>query len=132
MSTSKPAPRRGLVLLGHGSPDPDWRAPLDALVDQLRERQADVPVELAFLGHGRTLDEAVTALEGADCASITVIAALISPGGKHVKVDMPALVSEVAAAHPDLVVDWEPDALGSDAGVQRAMADAVLRRLEQD
>lgn len=119
----------GVVLLGHGSPDPDWRRPLDALVGLLRTRHPGLAIELAFLDHGVDLEAAVDALRAAGCRRVQVLAALLSPGGKHVKRDMPRLIAEVGARRPEMTLVWQPDALGSDARVLAAMAEVVFEQV---
>ncbi|MEO7954121.1 MAG: CbiX/SirB N-terminal domain-containing protein, partial [Polaromonas sp.] len=42
-------PARTIVLLAHGSRDPLWRMPIEAVADQIRARQPDAVVCCAYL-----------------------------------------------------------------------------------
>jgi len=117
-----------IVLLAHGSPDPDWLAPATLTAARLRQRTPTTPVEVTTLEHGPTLADAVTRLASAGHRHITVIPLFLSPGGKHIKRDVPALVAAVAAAHPDLHLHLSPGAIGMDPNVLEALAAAALAR----
>ena len=56
--------RRALVLLAHGSPDPEWMAPIDGAAARIKALAADVDVAIATLealrkrrGNQRVRDE---------------------------------------------------------------------------
>ncbi len=118
-----------MILFAHGSRDPKWRLPLEALLIASRQQDPELEVELAFLEFGQTLECAMAALEARSCPRIWVVAAMISAGGKHVQQDMPALVAEVAARNPQIELTWIPEALGTNASVIRAMATAAISHL---
>lgn len=121
-----------IVLVAHGSPDPDWRQPIDALVQQLREREPGRAVVVAYLGFLEpTLAQAVEQLAAQGQRRLLVLAAFLSPGGRHVKEDVPRLVAEQAAAHPELQLELRPGALGAEPEVVRALADAAMRALQE-
>ncbi|EDM79266.1 cobalamin (vitamin B12) biosynthesis CbiX protein [Plesiocystis pacifica SIR-1] len=119
----------GLALVAHGSPDPDWRRPLEALATQLAERLGCERVALAYLAHEPHLDDAIATLAEAGSTRVRVIAALLSPGGKHVKRDIPATVEAAQARFPALRIELAPGALGDDPRVIEALAAAALDRL---
>jgi sirohydrochlorin cobaltochelatase len=116
-----------IVLLAHGSPDPDWIRPLQAVRDRARELAPHRTIELAFMDYiAPSLGDIVTSLS-ATHARIDVVAAFLSPGGNHLKRDIPALVARVAAEHPDLELHLVPGALGEDPDVIEALARAAIR-----
>jgi sirohydrochlorin cobaltochelatase len=115
-----------LVLLAHGSPDPDWMAPVEATAARVRAR-VPCPVVTATLEHGRGLAEAVAGLAAGGATRIAVVALLLSPGGRHFKRDIPAQVAAVQAAHPGLELRLAPGVLGMDAAVLDALAAAAVR-----
>lgn len=120
-----------LVLLAHGSPDPDWRHPIERLGERLRERQEE---QLVFVGYMElsppSLFDIAERFAELHVVRATVVPAFLSPGGRHIKRDLPALVERVAERHPD--VEWRllPGALGSDEGVIEALATATLDRIK--
>jgi sirohydrochlorin ferrochelatase len=50
--------KEGIVLLGHGSRDPEWSQPFEKIAVSLGKRLPAVSVFLAYLEHGPSLDEA--------------------------------------------------------------------------
>lgn len=119
---------RALILVAHGSPDPDWRRPLERLVELLASELGDA-VALAYLAHPPSLDDAIATLEQAGHRRVLVVAALLSPGGRHVKHDIPAAVEAARADHPTIEIELASGALGDDEQVIAALARASLERL---
>lgn len=119
----------GLVLIAHGSPDPDWRRPLERVAALLGERLGPDRVALAYLAHAPHLDDALAELHAAGLRRVVVIAALLSPGGKHVKVDIPAAVAAARERFTDVELELRGGALGDDDEVVAALAAASLRGL---
>ena len=116
-----------IILIAHGSPDPDWRRPIDGMADRLRE-QSSAEVLTAFLGFLEPdLGTAVADLAARGHTDILVLSAFLSPGGKHIKRDVPELVATVAAAHPDITLQLRPGALGAEPEVVEALAAAAAR-----
>lgn len=117
-----------IVLIAHGSPDPDWRRPLDVLLARVRDRHPHRSVSLTFLDHlAPSLDDLVPALEHAGHDAMRVIAVFLSPGGSHIKRDIPALVARVAQANPGVQLTLVPGAIGAEPDVVDAIAVAVAR-----
>lgn len=121
------APADAIVLLAHGSPDPEWMAPVERAAALLRARAPDRAVRTATLEHGPALPAALASLPAA-AREVAVIAFFLSPGGKHVKRDLPALVAATQAQFPGLRLRLAPGAIGCDEIVLAALADAALRR----
>jgi sirohydrochlorin cobaltochelatase len=117
-----------LVLVAHGSPDPDWRRPLEQLHETLTA-QIGERVGLAYLSHAPSVIEVIHALADAGHVRIVVVAALLSPGGRHVKQDIPEAVAQARAARPELEIVLAEGALGDDPGVIAALAAASLVHL---
>ena len=118
-----------IVLLAHGSPDPDWLAPAERTAQRLRRLTAN-PVHVATLEHGPSLAAAVVSLADLGHHHIAVIPLFLSPGGRHIKRDVPALVAAVQAEHPTLELHLSPGAIGMDEPVLDALAAAALRRAQ--
>jgi sirohydrochlorin cobaltochelatase len=117
-----------IVLVAHGSPDPDWRRPIEAVVRRLREKEPARTVVVAYLGFLEpSFGQAMEELVAAGHRRVLVLSAFLSPGGRHIKEDVPKLVTEQAAVHPGVVIELRPGALGAEPEVVEAMAEAAAR-----
>ena len=117
-----------IVLLAHGSPDPDWRAPLDEALARARALLPGRRIELAFLDHlAPNLPGLVAALASEGTTHVRVIAAFLSPGGNHLKRDIPQLVTTIARDHPTTRIELVPGALGAEPELIDALARAAAR-----
>jgi sirohydrochlorin cobaltochelatase len=121
----------GLLLFGHGARDSRWAVPFDAIAERVRERAPGVPVELGFLEFMTpTLVEAGHRLAAAGCGHVDVVPLFLGAGG-HVRRDIPVLLAELEAAHPE--VHWElRAAVGEIDSVIDAMAAASLAWLHRE
>lgn len=120
-----------VVLVAHGSPDPDWRRPIEQLAAGLRG-QWDGPVLEAYLGFLEPdLAAAVAQLHAAGHREVLVLAAFLSPGGKHIKRDVPQAVAELAERFPEMTLHLRPGALGAEPEVVRALATAAARAIAE-
>lgn len=109
-TTATPPASRGIILLAHGSRDPQWREPIEAVAAQIRALAPGTPVVCAYLELcAPSLPEAATNLiaEGAD--SIRVFP-LFFGVGKHAREDLPQRVEQLRASHPGVAVELLPSA----------------------
>jgi sirohydrochlorin cobaltochelatase len=113
--------KEGIVLLGHGSKDPEWSQPFEKIAVSLGKRLPAVPVFLAYLEHGPSLEEAVAALMAKGAVSIRVIPLFLGAGG-HVKQDLPKLVAQAKRSDMNLVLE-KP--IGEQPEVIEAIAAAI-------
>jgi sirohydrochlorin ferrochelatase len=91
-----------LTLLAHGSPDPRHARDVASLSGRLQV--AGVPSRAAYLDHNEPAAAQVArALQRSGAASTTVVPLLLAPA-YHVRVDVPAAISAMRAAAPDLAV----------------------------
>ncbi len=117
-----------IVLLAHGSPDPDWLAPVVAVADRLRALAPGRAVAVATLEHGPVLSDILDDLAARGLAVFHVVPLFLSGGGRHVKRDIPALVERLQRERPTLTIELRGGALGTDAIVLDALAAAALAR----
>jgi sirohydrochlorin cobaltochelatase len=113
--------KEGIVLIAHGSRDPEWSRPFERIAASLVEKLPAVAVGLAFLENGPSLDETVAALVARGAGSIRVVPAFLGQGG-HVKEDLPRLVA--AIAHPGVKLLLEKP-IGEQPQVIEAIATAI-------
>ena len=123
--------KRGLLLFAHGARDPRWAEPFEAVADRVRGLNATVRVQLAYLEFmAPSLIDAGTALAAVGCERVDVVPLFLGAGG-HVRKDLPALLAELAAAHPG--VHWQLQAaIGARDSVIEAMARAAVELADTD
>ena len=115
--------KEGLVLLGHGSRDPEWSQPFEKIAVSVGKRLPAVAVALAYLEHGPSLEEAVTMLAAKGALSIRVVPLFLGTGG-HIKEDLPKLVAQ--AKRPDIQL-----ALDKPIGEQPDVIEAISAAISQ-
>jgi sirohydrochlorin cobaltochelatase len=117
--------QRGLILFAHGARDSRWSLPFEAVACSVREREPHLTVQLAFLEFmAPGLIDAGHALVQAGCTRVDVVPLFLGAGG-HVRKDLPLLLAELAASHPQ--VAWQlRSAIGEVDSVIDAMAQAAL------
>lgn len=117
---------RGIILLGHGSRDPHWQAPMQAVAAHIRVRQPDIKVCCAYLELcAPSLPEAATDLITAGTRHIKIFPVFFGVG-KHTREDLPRLLEQIRVAHPDVAIELLP-AAGEHEQLTRLMADIALR-----
>ncbi len=116
-----------LILFAHGARDAAWREPVDALAVKMRNAIPGARVAAAFLERmSPTLPEAVSAAVAAGSARIVVAPIFWAPGG-HLRDDVPALLAQARAEHPQTTFELWP-ALGQCEEVLDAIAGGYARR----
>lgn len=101
---------RGIILLAHGSRDPQWRGPIEAVAAQIRVREPGAAVSCAYLELcAPSLTEAATNLIAAGARHIRVFPIFFGLG-KHAREDLPLLVGQIRTRHPDIEVELLPAA----------------------
>ncbi len=114
----------GIILFAHGSRDPNWRLPFEAIMTQLR-KQDSRPAALAFLECMQpSLSEAVDAMMASGIDKIRVVPVFLAVGS-HVRKDLPVLLDEARARHPALSITASA-AIGEQAEIQQAIATFAL------
>jgi len=94
---------RAVILFGHGSRDPLWRAPMDAVAQRVAAN--GITVRCAFLELTQPdLQSAVAELVALGATQIAVVPMFLG-AGRHARADLPRLVDELKGIHADLRVD---------------------------
>lgn len=121
MTDSRPP---ALLLFAHGSRDPAWRAPLDAVCQRIAAQHPG-RCDLAFLEFMQPeLPDALQALAQAGERSVVVVP-LFWASGKHIKTDLSEAIDRFVQAHPEVSVH-AATALGEAQAVQIALADYAV------
>lgn len=118
-------PQRGLILFAHGSRDPQWRAPMEAVATRAAALQPQARVRCAYL----ELTEpdlpscaATMVAEGVD--TITIVPMFLGVG-RHAREDLPQLLGELRMRHPQVRFELRPS-IGEDARVVDMLARIAL------
>src|SRR5690606_21171318 len=107
-----------------------WRAPIERLGSRLQELLPAARVEVCYMELSPpTLLDVTERLQLAGVTSATIVPAFLSPGGRHIKRDLPALVERVASQCTAVRLTLSPGALGDADGVIEAPARATLERV---
>lgn len=100
----------GIVLFAHGSRDPLWRLPIEAIAERIRADHPDMPVCCAYLELCEPdLPTAFNALVSSGAQRLRVLPVFFGMG-KHAREDLPELVAHWSAHHPQVPVDVLPPA----------------------
>jgi sirohydrochlorin cobaltochelatase len=117
---------RGIILLAHGSRDPLWRQPIEAVAEAIRARAPETLVRCAYLELCRPdLAQAAAELVAAGAQEIRTFPLFLGVG-KHAREDLPRLVEELRARHPGVPVALMQTA-GEHPQLTALMADIALR-----
>jgi sirohydrochlorin cobaltochelatase len=95
----------GIILFAHGSRDPLWRKPIEAVAANIHVRQPDTAVRCAYLELcAPSLLEAATELIASGARQIRVFPIFFGVG-KHAREDLPLLIEQIRLAHPGVSVE---------------------------
>jgi sirohydrochlorin cobaltochelatase len=119
------APTQGIVLLAHGSRDPDWRAPIEALAARMVQLAPGARIACAYLEFSAPdLPGAVAALLRAGAGAIAIQPMFLGLG-RHTRADLPRLLDEQRRRYPGVPFTLRP-AIAEHPEVLLAMARAAL------
>ncbi|MDR2297311.1 MAG: CbiX/SirB N-terminal domain-containing protein [Comamonas sp.] len=92
---------RGLILLAHGSRDPLWRQPIEAVRVAVQAMQPDLPCLCAYLDACQPdLAASVHSLTAQGSHHITILPLFLGTG-KHAREDIPRQLQELRHQYPD-------------------------------
>jgi sirohydrochlorin cobaltochelatase len=112
----------GVILFAHGSRDPLWRLPIDAVADRMRAQQATLAVAVAFLELTEPdLPSTVELLMKQGVAHVRIVPMFLGVG-RHAREDLPELVNDLTEAYPQMSFELLP-AIGEHPAMTALMAD---------
>ena len=101
---------RGIILFAHGSRDPLWRLPLEAVAERIRRREPHATVLCAYLELCEpSLPAAADRMVAAGVGHLRIFPIFFGVG-KHAREDLPLLVADLKARHAGLAVELLPAA----------------------
>ncbi len=133
-----------IILFAHGSRDPLWRAPIEAVAQRINQRinqsssqqpqqalarcaylelcEPDLPTVASEVIAARALFTRVNGLN--DTIKVRIVPMFLGMG-KHAREDLPELVVALRAAHPEVHFEVVA-AIGEDARVTALLADMAV------
>ena len=124
-ATPLPSPQRAVVLFAHGSRDPLWRQPIEAVALRMVNTAPQASVRCAYLELcAPDLKTVVHELLALGVQAITVVPMFLGVG-KHAREDLPLLIQALQAQHPRLQLTLRP-AIGEDPAMIELMAKIAL------
>jgi len=119
------APQRGLILFAHGSRDPQWRAPMEAVAARAAALQPQTLARCAYLELMEPdLPACAAAMAAQGVTTITIVPMFLGVG-RHAREDLPLLLNELRSRHPQVRFELRP-AIGEDARVIDMLARIAL------
>jgi sirohydrochlorin cobaltochelatase len=115
-------PPGGVILFAHGSRDPLWRLPIDAVAQRMRAQQPGLPVAVAFLELSEPdLPYTVEALMKQGVSRVRIVPMFLGVG-RHAREDLPELVQDLTEAYPQMSFELVP-AIGQHPAMTALMAE---------
>ena len=113
--------KRAVVLFAHGSRDPLWHKPMEAVAAHIASGEPDLSVRCAYLELSQPdLATACLELVEAQIINITVIPMFLGVG-RHAREDLPLLVDQLRQTHPQVHFELKP-AVGEDPRLIQLLA----------
>jgi len=118
---STPSSQRGIVFFAHGSRDPQWRLPIEAVAQQLLLQHPQARCCTAYLELTEPDLPRPRDLVGQGCTHITVLPMFLGTG-RHARQDLPVLVAGLREQHPQVQFEVAT-AVGEDARLTALLAE---------
>jgi sirohydrochlorin cobaltochelatase len=120
-----PAPQRGIILFAHGSRDPQWRAPMEAIAARAAALDPQAQIACAYLElMAPDLPACAAAMAAQGVTDISIVPMFLGVG-RHAREDLPPMLSELRSRHPQVRFELRPS-IGEDARVVDMLARIVL------
>ena len=114
-----------IILFAHGSRDPLWHKPIQAVAARIANRAPDTPVRCAYLELTEPDLPHVANTLIAEGANSLCIVPLFLGVGRHAREDLPALIHSLQAQHPNVAITCQP-AVGEQERLLDLLADIAL------
>lgn len=119
---------KAIVLFAHGSRDPLWHKPMEAVAAQIAAQAPNTPVACAYLELSTPdLPTVVDQLVASGVTAISIVPMFLGVG-RHAREDLPELVAGLRLLHPNLTLMLNP-AVGENAKLVQLLANIALEGL---
>lgn len=113
--------KKAVILFGHGSRDPAWRQPIEAVCARLRRDSPELEVRCAYLELTEPdLPSTVDELLAAGVDDVRVVPMFLGTG-RHAREDLPRIVDAEREKHPGIRFDLR-QAVGEDPRLLELLA----------
>lgn len=117
----------GVIVFAHGSRDPLWRVPVEAVAQRIAQADPQAHVSCAYLELSEPdLPTAAAALVAQGVRQLRVLP-LFFGMGKHAREDLPLLMQALTTEHPDVRFECLP-AAGEDPRLTALLAQIALEQ----
>lgn len=117
-----------IVLFAHGSRDPLWHRPMEAVAAQIASRSPQTRVACAYLELSTPdLPSVVDQLASSGVTSVSIVPMFLGVG-RHAREDLPELVTALRLKFPDVGLTLQP-AVGENEKLVNLLADIALEGL---
>lgn len=116
-----------VVLFAHGSRDPLWHKPMEAVAAQMARTQPELTVRCAYLELSTpSLPDACQELVNQGTTSIAVVPMFLGVG-RHVREDLPVLMAGLQTSHPGVRFELQAP-VGEDPRLTQLLAQIAAER----
>lgn len=116
------SPQRAVVLFAHGSRDPLWHKPMEAVALRLSQSEPSLNVRCAYLELSvPDLATVCAELAALGCLHISVVPMFLGVG-RHAREDLPLLVTQLQVTFPAITFALK-SAVGEDPRLVQLLAD---------
>ncbi|WP_416548473.1 sirohydrochlorin chelatase [Limnohabitans sp. DCL3] len=128
--TADLTPETGVILFAHGSRDPLWRLPIDAVATEMSRQWPDLSVACAFLElTPPDLPTTVEQLMRLGKTHLRIVPMFLGVG-RHAREDLPNLVSDLERAYPQVHFELLPS-IGEHPAMTHLMAQIAAQAPQQ-
>lgn len=114
-----------IILFAHGSRDPLWHKPIQAVAQRITQRSPQTVVRCAYLELTEPdLPHVVNALATEGVRSLSVVPMFLGVG-RHAREDLPLLIASLKKEHPHIDISCQP-AVGEQTALLDLLADIAL------
>ncbi len=114
-----------IILFAHGSRDPLWHKPIQAVAERIVQRSPSTVVRCAYLELTEPDLPHVASTLVADGATSLCVVPMFLGVGRHAREDLPELISALKTSHPLIDIHCQP-AIGEQAKLLDLLADIAL------
>lgn len=116
---------QAIILFAHGSRDPMWHTPIQAVAERIVHKSPSSVVRCAYLELTEPdLPSVANELIGQGVSRLTVVPMFLGLG-RHAREDLPELIHTLKTQHPSIQIECQP-AVGEQVQLLDLLADIAL------